>query len=417
VTLTGTWANSSNTGSNPLSTNVKVTTHVGDTATVVFTGRALYLLTETYQTRGPFTVTIDGNPVTGDFHCQNSPTAATDSLLSNPGGAYYDRVLVPIASGLTDNVSHTAVLTCAQTTVRSVAGASGLAVDAFIVVSGQQLSPTAGIYVPLGDSWGTGGGQPYFYDFVYPYVVTRALQAALQRSITIQNGCRSGSLYCASAGTGAVGGMSRLFTGDDTWGTAAVNGLYGLLSFSPEFVTILFGANDLRSEASGGSYTANGVSAADYARHVVGTLQFMQDTLDVVGTYGTPVKVAIGTPPYLPPNMLWDSVQTYAGSSTFTIAGLDNVEFAVALTRRVCDRYSWVRCAGIFEAMQYNDSLLIPNANTGQSVYGYNNVTYTTDTGLHPSEPASGLIGEEFASTLLGLTFDQPNYNPNFFAR
>jgi lysophospholipase L1-like esterase len=316
---------------------------------------------------------------------------------------------------LADGVSHTAILTCAQTTVRSIAGATGLAVDAFVSIGGQQISPGPGVYVALGDSWGTGGGLLYSYDFAYPYVVARSLQAALRRSIGIQNGCRGGSLYCASAGTGAVGAMYRLFGGDDTWGTTAgANGLFGLLSFQPEFVTILLGVNDLRSEGSGGLYTPNGVSAVDFARHVAGCLQFMQDTLDVVGAFGTPVKVAIGTPPYLPPNMLWHSLQNFTTTtSLFPMAGLDNLEFAVSLTRRMCDRYPWARCAGIFEAMQYNDNLLIPNAGTGQVVYGFNNATYNTDTGLHLSESGQGIIGEEFVSALLGLAMDPVPIEPH----
>src|ERR1019366_9372454 len=301
----GGWANAAGTSStlgNPSSANLKVTTNIGDTCTITWTGRAMHLFTQTYYTRGPFTVTDNVNgagavPIYGDFDCSNSPTCA-DGTVSN--GGYYNRVSIPIIRGAPIGSTHVTVLTAAQTTYRAVAGKTGISVDSVVVFDGPQLSPTIGNLVHIGDSQGVSGGSEDYYGNVYPWVNARGLQVSLQRSISLLNGCVGGNCWFGVPGAGGanatVGGMYRTIGSDGTF--------TGVLAQAPEFLAVMFGANDLRAQASGGSYVGAGCSAADFARHVNNWCCMVEDALDLYGAYGTAVKVCVASPCYLAPNMM-----------------------------------------------------------------------------------------------------------------
>lgn len=406
VSLVGTWADASGNASTfgaPSSPTLKVSSTLGSTVTINWTGRALYLLCQTHTSYGPFTVTLDGQSVLGDFHCSN---AATNPNIGSTSG-YFNRVLVPIHRGVADT-SHTTVLTVAKNSYHSVVGGIiGVSVDSFVSISGNQASPTNGLYVALGDSWGTGGGAFNIYDNVYPYIVARQLQQQLNKSITLINACVSGNCMFGITGAGNVGGMYRLF-GTDGFFTGVTNN-------PPEYLSILYGANDLRAESSGGQYIGLQASAADYERHLNNMMCFLEDTMDVYGTYGTPVKVISCSPPHLPANMTHRSLQSFSASNPvrYIGGGLTNFITAAKNTKSVVARFRWGRYCGIYEAMGFRDELLLPNNNTGQTIVGYNNVTYTGDTGLHPHDMTHGFLASEITQTALNNSSNTPlNFPP-----
>lgn len=414
VTLTGGgWADAAGgfaTNAFPSSTTLKVTSTSGNTCTVSWTGRALYLNFQAYISYGAFTNVTDGVTIAGDFSCANGPVN-TDGTAALSG--IEPRTLIAICRGLTDT-THTTVLTCQKNVFRTVSsGSLGLSIDSFIAISGNQLSPTAGSYVSLGDSWGGGQGAFQSLDNGYPYIVTRNLQQSLKRTIALNNGALSGSCWFAGDNSSKLGVLWRLFGADPTFGTLGGNGLSGMLSYAPEFVSLLLGANDLRSMSSGGQYLGYGSSALDFARHVNTALAFIEDTLDVYGAFGTPVKVAMCSPGYLTPNIMWSTTTTFQSStSPFDSGGLSTFEQATFLTEKVVARYPWARYAGVFESMAYDDDFLLPNNQTGQSVQGFNYVTYTTDTGLHPNDSGHAIIAEEISQALLSGTTNLPLNNP-----
>src|ERR1019366_8356843 len=142
VVLTGAgWGNAAGNAAtlgNPSSANLKVTTNVGDTFTITWTGRSLHMFTQTYYTRGPFTLNDNMNgagavPIYGDFDCSNAPTCA-DGTVSN--GGYYNRVSIPLVRGAPIGSTHVTVGTCSQTTYRSTAGKTGISIDSVVVFDG-----------------------------------------------------------------------------------------------------------------------------------------------------------------------------------------------------------------------------------------------------------------------------------------
>src|SRR5438128_1332592 len=204
---------------------------VGDTATLSFSGRAVYLLTQTFHhgmpTGGAFTYTVDGQSY-GQVECQNDSTQA-------PLG--YPRLLVPRSGGM-----HRAYLDI--------------------------------------------------------------LQAA----------------------------------------ALAANGGY------PEFVTYLFGVNDLRSSLLG-ALDAGGqnVAPGTFGRHLCAVLCLLEDTLPVTVADGQQTKVAIGTPQYVSP--WYHAGQAQASGVNAFPQGPDAFEQAVAVTRSVVAQFPWCRLAQVYEAL------------------------------------------------------------------
>ena len=369
ISTTGTWTTLSGTQYSG-GTALQSTTN-GNTLTLTFTGRSLYVLTQTYHHNGPtggaFTFTIDGNQY-GQVECQNDSTQAS---------TVYPRVLVPLARGLAD-ASHTLVIT---TTVLT-----NVTVDSFLVVSGAKQAPTSGLLVCLGDSWTRGSGAQDAGLSDYPNRLQSLVQSKLGRAVTLQRkGVGGDKLHCGDATNHGdsvqVGGMYRTFLDVLSSSALAANGGY------PEFLTYLFGANDLRSslmsalDGSGGN-----VSPGTFGRHLLGVLCLLEDVLPVTATDGYLCKVAIGTPQYLAP---WYHVhQAQASGLTTFSQGLDAFEEAVAVTRSVVAQFPWCRLAQVYEALDGRDYLLYPNA--------------ANDQGLHPNESGHGVVAMEFARALLG---------------
>src|SRR5919199_4208960 len=344
---------------------------IGNTATLSFSGRAVYLLTQTFHhglpTGGAFTYTVDGQSY-GQVECQNDSTQA-------PFG--YPRVLVPLARGLTDG-PHTLVLTV------SVAGP--VTVDSFLVVSGSKQTPQPGLLVSLGDSWTKGSGAQDTGLAAYPNRLASLLQAKLGRPVTlVRKGAGGDALHCidgaANGDSTRSGGMHRAYLDILQAPALTANGGY------PEFVTYLFGVNDLRSSLLG-ALDAGGqnVSPGTFGRHLCGVLCFLEDTLPVTAADGRQTKVAVGTPQYVSPWYHVGQAQA-SGGNTFP-QGLDAFEQAVAVTRSVVAQFPWCRLAQVYEALDGRDYPLYPNA--------------ANDQGLHPNESGHGVVAMEFARALLG---------------
>ena len=260
---------------------------IGNTATLSFSGRAGYLLTQTFHhgmpTGGAFTYTVDGQSY-GQVECQNDSTQAPFA---------YPRVLVPLARGLTDG-AHTLVMTV------SVAGP--VTVDSFLVVSGSKQTPQPGLLVSLGDSWTKGSGAQDTGLAAYPNRLSSLLQAKLGRPVTlVRKGAGGDALHCidgaANGDSTRSGGMHRAYLDILQASALTANGGY------PEFVTYLFGVNDLRSSLLG-ALDAGGqnVSPGTFGRHLCGVLCFPGGHLagdggrwpaDEGGSRHTPVRLAV----------------------------------------------------------------------------------------------------------------------------
>ena len=128
ASTTGTWGTVSNTvysGGSAMQSST-----AGASATFSVSGRAIWLVTQTSEAGGQFTVTIDGQPY------------QTGSCFGVGLVARY-RVLYPLARGLTDG-AHTVVITALT--------AAPVTIDSLIVVTGATIAPVAGNLVALGDS-------------------------------------------------------------------------------------------------------------------------------------------------------------------------------------------------------------------------------------------------------------------------
>src|SRR5438128_9558988 len=309
-------------------------TTVGDTATLSCSGRAVYLITQTFHhgmpTGGALTNTVDGQSY-GQVECQNDSTQA-------PLG--YPRVLVPLARGLADG-PHTLVLTV------SVAGP--VTVDSFLVISGARQAPQPGLLVSLGDSWTKGSGAQDTGLAAYPNRLASLLQAKLGRPVTlVRKGAGGDALHCidgaANGDSTRSGGMHRTYLDVLQASALAANGGY------PEFVTYLFGVNDLRSSLlSALDAGGQNVSPGTFGRHLCGVLCLLEDTLPVTGADGQQTKVAIGTPQYVSP--WYHAGQAQASGVNAFPQGPDAFEQAVAVTRSVVAQFPWCRLAQVYEAL------------------------------------------------------------------
>lgn len=301
------------------------TSGAGQSVSIAFTGRALYLVTKcTNNGGGQFSVTVDGVVQPGVI----TTYVATSNL--------YARIVVPVARGL-DQGAHTVVLT-------QVAGM--LSVDSVLVVSGGRLGVTKGTLVTVGDSWTAGSGA-FTANTAYATRMVAFLQGALKRGVLLVNKGVSGDCWYAADAT-HVGGMYRIVT------DVAPN--------TPEMITFLFGANDLHP-------VGPGVNPSDFARYVHHALCLVEDVFDT-----SQVRVAVGTPGYL------TSAQSYqVAPNSYYAMSSDNIELAVALVRQVVGMFPWCRLAAVYEAMDGRDTLMYPNSSgdtglhpndTGHAVIG-----------------------------------------------
>ncbi len=318
----------------------KKTTGNGDTCTFVAPAncRAIYLFHAVVQGGSLFSVTVDGVPQAGQFSCATAGAVGS--------GGYY-RYLTPLYRGAVD-APHTVVLS-------NPACGTTLFVDAFVTVSGPKGTPLPGVYVAMGDSWTVGSGAVNTRTAYLPRAAA-LLQQKLRRPITPVNQGLAGDFLFASAGK--AGGVYRTIAA---------------LANQPEFLSYLFGANDL-------STSSQPVPAGEFARTYHALLCLLEDALDT-----SQVKVAVSTPPWLSPGVLWNN---FAPVNSWG-SPLDNLESAAALVRHVVAQFPWCLLADVFGAMDYRTGLLVPNSNN--------------DLGLHPNDMGHGVIAMEMARALLDV--------------
>jgi GDSL-like lipase/acylhydrolase family protein len=241
-----------------------------------------------------------------------------------------------------------------------------------LLVIGAKGSPLGGVFTPLGDSWTSGSGVQQPSGMSWATLLGAELTLALKRRVQLTNFGLTGDFL--------VGVSSSLAGG--TWRCIAdINGVQanGLFAAQPEFITILFGPNDL----GGGS---SSWSAGQHARNLTHLLCLIEDALDVTasGIYG---KVVVGTPGYRGQEM--DMPRNVLGGNRIWSQALDNYEQAVWLTRQVVAQFPWARPANIWKVMDLREDLVYPNANS--------------DLGNHPNGLGHRIIMQEFKRAFLGL--------------
>lgn len=257
-------------------------------------------------------------------------------------------------------------------TVNNVSASVPVSLNGLLVPNGALGLPLGGVLACLGDSWTVGGGVSQSGQMAWPEQLAVELGATLGRRIQQVNFGLNGDFMLGETTTQAGG----------TWRTYAdINGVFanGVIAAQPEFLTILFGPNDL-----GGGPSA--YSARQVAQNYFRLLCFIEDTLDT-STAGLLGKVAVGTPGYTGIEM--QMPRTVLGGNRLWSQALENYEQAVYLVRQVCNQFSWCRVASIFEVMDYRDNLVYPNQ--------------VGDVGNHPNDLGHGLVAREFLRAFLGL--------------
>ena len=349
LTFTGTWTtNNTNSpsgggGSNTRSGSFKSSNTTGDTVTWLATGRDLFVNIVHDGSYGKFAVTIDGVAQPGFF---------SGACTSASGSIFQTLTKLNTQGRLTDG-AHTVVLT--------VVGGNPLAIDSFVAVTGSLISPTAGALTALGDSWTANYGIAADFGFMSLILREMANQGV---SLTLTNRAVSGSCL-ASTYISPASGMAKV--------------LANLAADAPQYLTILFGLNDLANPA-GNTYYGVG----DYLKYYDGLLQFLQAAFDVNN-----MVVTVGTPQWALGLYYGGGYQIPNGTNrTVSVSSLERYEGAVQSLRKLLLRYPWVRIANIYEALDYNADLLYPN-NAG-------------DFGLHPNEAGNAVVAEEFVNAMLG---------------
>jgi len=338
----------------------KQSTTAGDTVTISFNGRALYLFTVASDVGSRAAVTLDGVAV-GSV---SGAIAAQTPL----GGTAYVGGLVPLARGLSDG-PHTLTLTNLF--------ALALAVDSFVVVSGARLLPGAGRLQTMGDSWTTGVGAANASN-AYPARLASSVAAALKRPVVLaSDGVNGTGLFCTTATTTRSGGLAK-----------TVSDVFTAL---PEIVTYLYGANDLRIAAQLGAGIVSGgmgVAAGDLVNAYRALCCLLEDVLDVTNAAGspTPFRIVIATPGGL------SSAQSYyrlmlAGVVGYPAGGLEQWEIAAAGIRALQGQFPWLRIADLYSVMDGRGSLIFPNS--------------YADTGLHPNDDGHAVVAQELARAVL----------------
>ncbi len=338
----------------------KQTITAGDSVTVSFSGRALYLFTLASDNGARAGLSIDGAPA-------GSVSGAIASQIPLGGTALVGQ-LTPITRGLSDG-PHTVTLTNLY--------ALALAVDSFVVVSGARLEPSPGVVCTLGDSWTTGVG-PFDAANAYPARLAAGVAAGLKRPFALlDKGVNGTGLFCTIASTARSGALTKTVS--------------DVLPAPPEVLTYLFGANDLRIASQVGAQTVSGgmgVSAGDVVNAYRSLCCLLEDVLDVGNLAGSPApfRVVIATPGQL------TSAQTYyrlmlSGAVGYPTGGLEHWEMAATGIRALPAQFPWLRVADLYNVMDGKASLVFPN--------GY------SDTGLHPNDDGHAVIAQEMTRAAL----------------
>lgn len=338
------------------------TIHTADTVTITFSGRSLWAVLATDPTFGYCTVSIDGAAPYAAGSQGINPLPGINHQMSGLASQKLYRVLAPLARDLSDG-PHTCV----------IAGANPqpIVLDSLLVVTGPRGTPTYGNAVVVGDSLSTGGGANVTTSGKagYPEMLGLQLSAYLRRSINLIRKGAGGDNWHATDGLASgdasrTGGMWRIFA------DAAPN--------APEFLTFLFGTNDLRYNAAtaGQPSGPSGVGMADFARHIEAALMFCEDVFDV-----SQMRVAVGTPPHLSSWASWVAPNA-AG------AAMSAFDEAVAVVHNVVAQFPWCAVALVSEDMDRRDNLVFPNG--------------LADLGVHPNDHGHGVIAQAFVRALLG---------------
>jgi hypothetical protein len=381
VSTSGVWSTDANAGHS--GSTAKYTTAAGASMTLTLPAttqaRAVYAVVYTKPGGSPFAVTVSQDAgVTnidqgGGFTCYN-----TNVL----GNTHYS-VLQPLSRFLDLTATGSTVITI---TASTWGGAVYVGIESFIVITGPAATkgtplvtaaPTAKLpggvgYVALGDGWTYGNGGQLVAGVAYApggwaARASQMLQQRLARPVAFtRKGVPGDALFAttrASAGDSILaGGMYRLFS--------------DVLPAQPAYVSVQFGLNDLVTQGCG---------AGDYLRHIYAMMAFLTDCMDT-----TQVQVVFCTPgwitalaaqtPYAPANA---TVTT----SAFPGPIKDTLESVAQGMHALIGMFPWFTLARLLDAMDYKDSLLLPNS--------------TNDLGGRPNDLGHGVIAVEVARALL----------------
>lgn len=339
----------------------------GSTCTITFSGHSIFLVHKELFTFGTFSVTIDGQLLPNVYDCSCNITYP-----SGAAGVMHRNVQL-IASGLSDS-PHTMILTClAAQAYAPRNGNVGMNVDSVLICSGQKAQfGNSGVMCCIGDSTSAayGAWQP---DGNWPYRVSRQLSQITKRavSVSIANMGSASDCYFAGNYTGSLklGGQYRMFS------TAFAAG--------PQYITVMFGANDLRPASGSGS--GGSCTAADYLRHVRNVCNFCSVAFDLGQT-----TVVICTPGYMHPHYLCDAI--YSPSVSNQSGAFLNYQAAIQGVKSVVAQYPQIRFADVYSAMACRDELVFPNREG--------------DFGLHANDAGQGIQAECILAAFLGTEID-----------
>jgi len=362
-TFTGTWNAQTPSAPNPASSaTYNLTTTANDTATLNFTGRSLYLNLVPEFDRGAFTCTLDGVLLPNIYDCGST------RIWSNNNNPHY-QTLTPIARNLSDG-PHTAVFKCIQRTYGSGNGKTGLAIDSALVISGPKSDPKPNVLQVCGDSNSETNGC-FNKDNNWPF--------RLAGWLAQQKGISGGLTFITPDGVPG----STLPTNNST-GSLLVGGCYEVFHNipinRPQFVTFMYGCNDLRGSYNG---TFGDMLAMDFLRYYTGMLCFLEDSMNVAN-----MNIVVASPTYMHPVIMYNILQN--GGSTgagLQYSGYDNYEVAVSGLRNLCLQFSWVRYAPVYETMSRRSGLIMPNG--------------AADNGVHINELGHGDVLEVIKQAML----------------
>lgn len=341
-TFAGTWSTDTNAGWSGGSANKSST--IGDSVTINWTGRSLYLFTAQASYLADLQVTTDG-----------AQRSALRSGVATPFGTVY-RAPICIERNLADG-AHTTVLRSVTTGTNTQ-----IFINSVVVVSGSRATATTGNYSACGDSWSVGSGAAV-PSAGYTDKVSRRMSAWLGRDIALTKRGISGAGLANKPATNSTNAIQQV--------AAAVT------ANVPEMMTMLFGVNDLATTNSFAAQTP-GLFAENWRT----TLQFVEDVFDT-----SSVKIAAGTPGYVSPAYRWGMRQN-AGTIFTGAGGGDTYELGVNAARSVFAEFAWLAVADVYAAMDRRTLLVYPNANA--------------DLGLHPNEQGHSVVADELVHALLG---------------
>lgn len=332
---TGTWTTESNASA--YGGNVRKNTSVGATVTINWTGRALLIMSAMNINGADFTVTTDGVTRPNVYATGENPSTVVTTLYRTP---------FVLERGLSDS-AHTTVIT-------AVAGgrANELYFNAYMPISGAKFAPILGNINSLGHSWPNGIGASHI-SRSFPYVLTGYLSEVLSRHLKLTTRTAIGAAHCSSQG--------NLPTCIEQIIAAATDSANG----RPEFMTIDYGINDLRT-------SGHGVAPGLYIQFLRTALILIEEVFKV-GSDAASMKVSVGSIGHVPPYN-YNGVMAVSGDFNASIEGL---ELALIMQRRLIDSFGWCNYADIYEMMNRSDDLIRPN--------------FSAD-GLHPNNSGHKVI-------------------------